>query len=126
MSVSITAIYGAFNAVLSVALAANVTRVRAKTEVFLGTASSEDLLRAVRRHGNNAEYVPLALVMLLVAELAGGRATVLHAFGALLSVGRITHAIGVGAKPSPLRAIGAVMTWVMIISASIYAVMLAH
>lgn len=121
MAVPITALFGAFHAVFNVALAANVTRVRAQSQIFLGTGDNDALLLATRRHGNNAEYVPLALVMLLVAELSGGSATALYALGGALTLGRIAHAIGVGSKPSPLRAIGAVLTWLTIAGAGIYA-----
>ena len=61
MALPITGLYGAFHALFNVALAANVSRLRGKTNVFLGTGDSEDLLPAVRRHGNHAEYVALAL-----------------------------------------------------------------
>lgn len=121
MAVPITALFGAIHGILNVALAANVTRVRAQSQVFLGTGDSDALLLASRRHGNNAEYLPLALVLMLTAELAGGGATVLYALGGALTLGRIAHAIGVGSKPSPLRAIGAVLTWLTIAAAGVYA-----
>lgn len=123
MAIPITALFGAIHGILNVALAANVTRVRAQSQVFLGTGDNDALLLASRRHGNNAEYVPLALVLLLTAELAGGGATALYALGAALTLGRIAHAIGVGAKPSPLRAIGAVLTWLTIAGSGIYALL---
>ncbi|MBI5512930.1 MAG: MAPEG family protein [Deltaproteobacteria bacterium] len=121
MAVPITAIYGAVNAIFNVALAANVSRVRGKTKVFLGTGDSEELLTAARRHGNNAEYVALALVLLLTAELSGGAATVLHGVGAAFTLGRVLHAVGVGIKPSGPRALGALLTWVSIAAAGVYA-----
>jgi uncharacterized membrane protein YecN with MAPEG domain len=119
MAVPITAIYGAFHAVLNVALAVNVTRSRAKHQIFLG-ADHPEVLLAVRQHGNNAEYVPLALVLLLTAELSGGGAAVLHGVGAALSVGRLLHATGVGPKPAATRALGAVLTWGAIVTAGVY------
>ena len=120
MAVPITALYGAIHAVLSVALAADVTRTRAKHAVFLGAENPEVLL-ASRRHGNNAEYVPLALVLLLTAELSGGASTVLHGIGAALTLGRVLHPIGIAAVPKPPRAIGAVLTWLSIVTAGVYA-----
>ncbi len=120
MAIPVTALFGAIHGVLNVALAIGVTRARAQSNIFLGTGDNESLLLASRRHGNNTEYVPLALLLLLVAELAGGGATALYALGTALTVGRVLHAIGVGSKPSPLRAIGAVLTWVAIVGAGIY------
>ena len=125
MAVPITALYGAFHAVFNVALAANVSRLRGKTNVFLGTGDSPELLVAARRHGNHAEYVALALVLLLVAELSGGGATILHGIGIAFTLGRVAHAIGVGIKPSGPRAIGALLTWVSIAAAGIYGAVLA-
>ena len=120
MAIPVTALFGAIHGVLNVALAIGVTRARAQSNIFLGTGDNESLLLASRRHGNNTEYVPLALLLRLVAELAGGGATALYALGTALTVGRVLHAIGVGSKPSPLRAIGAVLTWVAIVGAGIY------
>lgn len=125
MAVPLTALYGALHGVLNVALAVNVTRVRAKTQVFLGTGESPELLLAQRQHGNNAEYVPFALLLLLVAELQGGSAMMLHGLGATLTLGRVLHAVGVGSKPSPLRALGAVLSWAVIVTAGIYAATLS-
>lgn len=125
MAVPITALYGAIHAVFNVALAANVSRLRGKADVFLGTGDSEPLLVAVRRHGNHAEYVALALVLLLVAELGGGSAGVLHGVGVAFTVGRVAHAIGVGIRPSAPRALGALLTWAALATAGIYGAILA-
>jgi uncharacterized membrane protein YecN with MAPEG domain len=38
----------------------------------MGLGESKALLIASRIHGNNAEFVPLAIVMMLIAELLGG------------------------------------------------------
>lgn len=125
MAVPITALYGAIHAVFNVALAANVSRHRGKANVFLGTGDSEALLVAARRHGNHAEYVALALVLLLAAELSGGSANALHGIGAVFTLGRVLHAIGVGIKPSGPRAAGALFTWLSIAAAGIYALVAA-
>jgi uncharacterized protein len=125
MAIPVTALIGALNGVLNVALAIGVTVARAKSNIFLGLGDSDALLLASRRHGNNAEYLPLALVLLLAAELSGGGLTALYALGGALTVGRILHAIGVGSKPSPLRAIGAVLTWISIAGSGLYALVLS-
>ena len=125
MALPITGLYGAFHALFDVALAANVPRLRGKTNVFLGTGDSEDLLTAVRRHGNHAEYVALALLLLSLCELHGAGMTALHALGAAFTLGRIAHAIGVGIKPSGPRAVGALLTWLSIAGAGVYGAILA-
>jgi uncharacterized membrane protein YecN with MAPEG domain len=125
MAVPITALYGAILGVFNVALAANVSRVRGKVQIFLGTGDSEELALAVRRHANNAEYVPLALVLLLTAELAGGASGVLHGVGGALVLGRLLHAVGIGVKPSAPRVLGVLFTWLSIAAAGIYAALVA-
>ena len=120
MAVPITALYGAIHAVFNVALAANVTRTRAKHQVFLGSDNPEVQL-AVRRHGNHAEYTPFAVLLLLLAELNGGGATALHVLGVTLTLGRVLHVLGVGPTPTAPRALGAVLTWLSIAAAGIYA-----
>lgn len=120
MALPITALYGALHAVFNVALAANVSRLRGKADVFIGAGTSEVLHVAIRRHGNHAEYVALALVLMVIAELGGGSATMLHGVGIAFTLGRIAHAIGVGVRPSAPRAIGALLTWVALAVAGIY------
>lgn len=108
------ALYGGINAIINIILAANVSRNRGKANVFLGTGESEPLLRASRAHANNAEYVPLALVLLAAAELSGGGSAVLHAFGGTLTVARLAHAHGMLAGVLPTRILGTVLTWLTV------------
>ncbi|MEI8257152.1 MAG: MAPEG family protein [Deltaproteobacteria bacterium] len=118
----ITALFAGVNAVWNIALAANVSRVRGKTTVLLGTGDSKELLIAARRHANNAEYLPLALLLILIAELGGGHATMLYVLGGMLTVGRLVHPFGLSDKPSSPRVIGALLTWLSIILGGGYAI----
>ena len=61
---------------------------------------------------NFAEYVPLALVLMALAELQGQPGWTIHLVGALLAVGRIAHAYGVSQAPQilKLRVLGMVAT----------------
>ena len=51
------------------------------------------LARRIRAHANAAEYVPLALLLLLILELNQTQPMLLHVFGCVLIAGRILHAI---------------------------------
>ncbi len=125
MTVPIVALYGALNAILNVVLATRVTGVRRSTKKSIGFDGDERLLVAGRVHSNNAEYVPLALVMLLIAELCGGKSAILHALGGALFVSRILHAVGLPRPaPNPYRALGAVVTWLVILGTAGYALAL--
>ena len=47
----------------------------------------------MRAHGNNAEFMPLRVLMLLIAELSGGSSMWLHVLGGSLLITRVAHAI---------------------------------
>jgi len=121
MAVPIVALYGALNAVLNVVLAVRVTIGRRRSKTSLGVGTDETLLHASRAHGNNAEYVPIALIVLLIAEIQGGSSVAMHSLGGALLVGRILHAIGIPMRaPNPYRAVGMALTWGVILAASGY------
>ena len=65
----ITALYAGLNAILNVVLAYQVTRLRHAHKTSIGHGEATPLQIGIRAHGNNAEYVPLALVLMLVTEL---------------------------------------------------------
>ncbi len=109
LAVPTTALYAALNAFLTVGLGLNVSRVRVQHKVFRGDGGVPEIVSAVRAHGNNAEHVPLALLLLLIAELCGGSSTVLHIFGGALLVARVLHAYGI-MKASPVQPVGAMTT----------------
>lgn len=113
--VPVTALYGAMSALLNVALAANVSRVRAARKIFLGDGGDELMTRAQRAHANNAEYVPLAIVLLLILELSGGPSLMLHVLGGVLVTGRVIHAAGMlSAGLAKGRVLGILLTWATI------------
>jgi len=53
----------------------------------------------VRAHGNFAEYTPFAVLLMLLVELQGGPAVLLHIIGLLLLLGCAVHACGISASP---------------------------
>jgi uncharacterized membrane protein YecN with MAPEG domain len=118
----ITALYGALNAILNIILAERVSRLRGRHKVPLGTGEAPQLLVAIRGHANNAEFVPFALLMLLLAELCGGNRAFLHVLGGLLLLARIAHPIGLAQKksPNPYRYLGTAVTWIMIVVSAAY------
>ena len=64
MPPTITATYAALIAFFFVAMSFYVIITRAKTDVLVGDGGNINMLVAMRRHGNMAEYVPLALIMI--------------------------------------------------------------
>ena len=127
----ITALYAAVNATFNIALALRVSLMRFRHRVSLGdpkergSKESKELFVAIRTHGNNAEFVPLAMLLLLVAELCGGSSNALHAYGGAVFVSRVLHAIGLPRKsPNFYRATGSALMWIGIVAISGYLLVL--
>lgn len=90
-TLAVTPVYAGLLAFLYLFLTFSVIRQRRRQSVSLGDGGDAGFLRKIRAHGNFAEYVPLALILMALAELAGAGAVTLHAVGALLLVGRLVH-----------------------------------
>ena len=87
----ITATYAGLLGLVYIALSMNVIRTRRAAQVSLGSGGNDLLERRMRAHGNFAEYVPLALLLIALLE-AGGQATwLIHALGIALLLGRLLH-----------------------------------
>lgn len=92
----IALLIASLHVLLYVALSLRVVLHRRAHKVGVGTGGDAVLTRKVRVHANFAEYVPLALLMLALLELAGIRAALLWTFGIALLLGRVLHAVGLG------------------------------
>jgi uncharacterized membrane protein YecN with MAPEG domain len=87
----VTPLYAALLALWFVLLSARVIQYRGRHKVSLGDADQPDLRRAIRGHANFVEYVPLALLLLLVLELSRMSLYLLHAIGVTLVIARLLH-----------------------------------
>jgi uncharacterized protein len=99
MPLIITPFYAAPIAVLFMYLAIRVIRYRRSKLVAFGDQGDKELLRLMRSHGNCAEYAPIGLILLLMAELGGAGAIGLHMAGLSLVIGRVVHGIGLAHFP---------------------------
>lgn len=124
MSVPASALYGSFLAIITIFLAMNVSRNRGRAKAFFGHGSDDALESAIRAHGNAAEYVPLGVVMLVIAEIMGANATSMHGLGGTLLIGRLASSHGILARVSATRVIGALLTWLAILGAVAYVLLL--
>lgn len=103
-----------------IALSVLVIRARGRARVSLGTGGDLRLERAIRAHGNFAEYAPFALVLMLAAELSGVAGWLLHLGGLLLLLGRLSHAVALSGPGSmPLRAGGMALTFAALATLSV-------
>lgn len=114
LRLEIAAIYAGINILILLVLAYLVVAGRQKHKIVLGDGDNADFRRAVRAHANAAEYIPSALVgIVLLALLEPAAPTwLVHASGISLTAGRLLHAFGLHASPLNLgRRLGVVLTW---------------
>lgn len=117
----ITPLYAALLALFFLYLSFCVIRLRRTVLVGVGDGGDERLQRAIRVHGNFAEYVPFALLLIGMAELNGLGSVWVHLMGAVLLIGRALHAYGVSNPKEDLRIriAGMVMTFTVLLVGAI-------
>ncbi len=104
-------IWIALNIVLLVFLSVRVGQARSKNKVSLGHGDNDDVLTAVRCHGNYIEYAPAALLGLVVLAMIGAGTVLINILGAVFFIGRLAHLAGLGLGIWPKgRMIGTMLT----------------
>lgn len=95
--------------------------------ISIGDGDQKDFARIIRGHANFAEYAPLALLSIGIAELAGTPAAVLHGCGIILLIGRGLHAYCLLFTPIglKLRVTGMVLTFLALWTAAGSAALMA-
>ena len=113
--VSVSMLYAGLNALILLTLAILTVRMRVVTRIEIGTGDSISMTKAVRAHGNAAEYVPVALILIGGLELAGAPPTFLHGLGVAFTASRLLHAQGIYStlSTSPGRLVGTLLTWIV-------------
>ncbi|MDP2714364.1 MAPEG family protein [Rheinheimera sp.] len=113
----ITALYAALLGLMFIALSIKVIAKRRQFQIGIGSKGEMALQRAVRVHGNFAEYVPFALLLMFLAEYSGLAPLYLHILGIALLLGRLSHAWGVRQLKEPLkyRMVGMLLTFGVIL-----------
>jgi uncharacterized protein len=107
----ITSLYAAILAVMMIGLSSHVSMQRGKANVSILDGGNPELQLRMRRHGNFVENVPMALLLMLLAELDGVGSNWIHVAGLLLIIARICHAIGLRAdKATAIRLAGGLGT----------------
>lgn len=112
-SISIVATYAAINGLLVLVLSYNVGQHRARTDSLEpGAVGDKILTRAIRAHANATEYIPIALILLLLLALLSAPVVLLHGMGAGFTVGRLAQAYGMTREkhPNAIRFTGNLLT----------------
>ena len=127
MFITVTALYAGLCALLFVGLGLRIPAMRRRLRINLGDGGDAAMLRAVRMHGNAAETIPLGLLLLAVIEISGASLWLLHAVGGSLLAGRVLHAAGLATSDggSWPRVLGMVLTWLSMLIAAAYALLIA-
>jgi uncharacterized protein len=112
----VTSFYAGLAALMLFVLSLRVIRQRRKARVSLGYGSDATLERRIRAQANFTEYVPLALVLMLILESMALSPLALHFLGAGLLVGRSVHAWALEAASGTGRIVGMALTFAVLIS----------
>ena len=104
---AITPVYVAVLGLFFVPITLRVGLYRVNNKIDIGDGGDKHLLRIMRAQANFIETVPLAVIMLVLMEVAGAPPAWLHSVGGLLVGGRLLHYIGLsGMGPFIGRPIG--------------------
>lgn len=108
MTLPITTLYALPLIAIWMTLFMRVSGARSALNCSFGDAGDMTLLRKVRQHGNFIEWVPLTLLLMVLAEAQGTDALWLYGAGTLLLIGRIAHPFGLVPQTAghPLRYVG--------------------
>jgi hypothetical protein len=124
---TVSLLFASLHALLLMALAVPIVLHRRRARIGLGDGGDAVLARRMRVQANFIEYVPLALVLLALLELAGLGKTWVWVFGSALLLGRVLHAIGLSgsAGTSKGRFYGTLLTWVDLVAMAAAGILLA-
>lgn len=112
----VTSALCAASALALVGLSVPVSMRRFSARVLLGDGQDKVLLARIRAQANFVEYVPVALIVIGLAEVNGSAAWLVWTCAVSLALGRAIHAFGMltGARSKP-RAVGMTLTWLALL-----------
>ncbi len=118
----ITGFYAGILGLILVLLTARVIVTRTREKVSLLDGGNPRMIVAIRQQGNFSELVPLALILILVAEVLGSSIYLVHILGIVLVIARVIHPFGlrVDRGDTPPRVLGATLTLIVILVGSVW------
>lgn len=117
----VTPFYAAVMALFFVYLSIRTIRIRRSAKIAIGGGDNPLLQRAIRVHGNFAEYVPVAVLLIYFLEINTGLSFLVHILFLALIAGRAIHFYGVREVDETIkfRVIGMATTFTVIILSSL-------
>lgn len=117
----VSAPYAAVLGLLAAALTIRVIMNRVRTGVQTGDGGDAALAMAIRAHANFTEHVPVALPVIVLAELIGAPTLAVHGLAGVLVFARLASAYGLSTSSgaSAGRQAGAGITVLVIVIASL-------
>ena len=94
-------------------LGMRINKLRYPLGISVGDGGQEPLIRRMRAQANLLENTPLTLILIAAIEIAGKGGAWLAPAGALFTLGRITHAIGMDGSFTAGRPIGMLTTYLL-------------
>ena len=91
LSIETTLFFAAIFGVMHVFFTLRVGGYRMRSKISLGDGGDNELRNRIRAHGNFIENVPIALLLMLLNDLAGTSETILTILGSILLVSRLVH-----------------------------------
>ena len=127
MLLPITLTLAAACAFVNLWLATRCVRIRMSAKTLHGDGGNPLLAHRMRAHANFTEYAPLVLILFALVELALGSPLWLWIAACAFIIARVAHPIGMdGDSPSPARAVGALLTWVVMAGLAVAALYAAY
>lgn len=121
----ITPIYASILTLILICLSMGITNLRKKHHVGLGDGGHEDLIRAIRSHGNFIETAPWGIFLIFLVEYQDGNVYLLHSLGMLLVAGRLLHIHGMKTGRLRTRVAGMMTTFLVFAIAAMVNLFLA-
>ena len=87
----VTPLYAGLLALWLLVLSIRVIRRRGSEKILIGDGGNTSMARLIRGHANFTEYVPLALLLMLMLEMSHFSIYVLHGLGIVLLIARLLH-----------------------------------
>ena len=111
MELPITSALAGAAAIFLVLLSLPVALRRRSTKLSFGDGGEEAFNRKIRAQANFIEYVPLAIIAIGLVEMGGASQPMVCGLAAALATARVLHAFGLWSGVLIGRALGAMLTF---------------